>query len=537
MGCFSEKTCALFVDGELTADEAKRLREHIATCRSCRQVLDALRIENRVLGESLNELPEEAAISKALPRWHLSRVWVDLGVMAVVLGIGSIVASWFDQMEIPGALAWVNPFSSSSLTDLMFNASYYFAHGGTAMLNEYAAAVGGVLLLVLLGGTALLLGRRGRLPKLGLDLVIVLLTLSLPSFALERRHQEFVTVPANETVDDTLLATGNIVRVEGVVNGDLLVFAETLEVRGTVKGDLLSFAKRTRVSGSVEGHIFNFSQSLDLDGQLGHSLYGWSQSIRLDNRAHVGDGILAGAGDVILEGDVKRSVTIFSAGNADVSGSIGRDLSMAGGSLTLTSAARVGGNLQALVHRLQDVHVADGATITGKHDIQVRVRKSQFARPRFYFHQAVWLAAAMLVGWLGLILFPGFFRATTQEVGLGWRSFGLGGAILAGVPVVILVTAITLVGIPISLMLFAAYLAAIYLAKIWVGAFLGRILLKPAGSSKHEWLLGLLVGLLIIAVVGLIPYLGGLVRLGVVCLGLGAFAVEIYRASQPVMIA
>src|ERR1700692_2246134 len=190
MGCFSEKTCALFVDGELTADEAKRLREHIATCRSCRQVLDALRIENRVLGESLNELPEEAAISKALPRWHLSRVWVDLGVMAVVLGIGSIVASWFDQMEIPGALAWVNPFSSSSLTDLMFNASYYFAHGGTAMLNEYAAAVGGVLLLVLLGGTALLLGRRGRLPKLGLDLVIVLLTLSLSSFSRVRGPQE-----------------------------------------------------------------------------------------------------------------------------------------------------------------------------------------------------------------------------------------------------------------------------------------------------------------------------------------------------------
>src|ERR1700730_2172214 len=49
-------------------------------------------------------------------------------------------------------------------------------------------------------------------------------SLSLPSFALERRHGEFVTVAANETVDDTLLASGNTVRVEGVVNGDLLAF-------------------------------------------------------------------------------------------------------------------------------------------------------------------------------------------------------------------------------------------------------------------------------------------------------------------------
>ena len=165
------------------------------------------------------------------------------------------------------------------------------------------------------------------------------------------------------------------------------------------------------------------------------------------------------------------------------------------------------------------------------------MRKSQFTRPRFYFHQAVWFAAAMLVGWLGLVLFPGFFQATTQAVGSGWRSLGLGVGVLAGVPVAMVVAAITLVGFPISLMLLAVYLTAIYLAKVWVGAFLGRILLKPSGATKGDWLLGLLVGLLILTVVGFIPYLGGLVRLGVVCLGLGAFAGQLYRASRPVMTA
>jgi cytoskeletal protein CcmA (bactofilin family) len=398
------------------------------------------------------------------------------------------------------------------------------------MLTEYAAAVGGVFLLLLLGGSALLLGRRWRLPKPGLGLLIVLLMWSLPGFGLERRHGEFITVAANETVDDTLLAVGNTVRVEGVVNGDLLAFGRTVEVRGTVKGDLVSFAKRIVVTGTVEGHIFNCSQSLDLDGQLGQSLYGWVQSLSVSNRGHVGDGIVLGAGDVTLEGEVKRSVTIF-ASNADVSGSIGRELTMAGGSLTLTNTARVGGNLTARVRQLKDVHIADGATIAGKRDIQVRVRQSQFTRPRFYFHQAIWLAAAMLVGWLGLVVFPGFFEACTQAVGSGWRSLGLGFGVLVGVPVAVIVVAITLVGLPVSLMLFAVYLAALYLAKIWVGAFLGRVLLKPAGATKRDWLLGLLVGLLILTIVGFIPYLGGLIRLAVICLGLGAFVWQVYRAS------
>ena len=536
MECYSEQTCALLVDGELTADEAQRLRNHLVTCHRCRDLVDAIRAENRVLSESLRELPEEAASHVGFFRLRRSKVWGDLAVLAGVLALGFIISAWFDELSIPAAVEWFNPFSTSGLTNLMFTVSDYFANGGTAMFTEYAAIVGGFVLLSVLGGSALLLGRRWRQSKPGLCLLIVVLTLSLPSFALERRHQDFITVPASETIDDTLLAAGNTVRVEGVINGDLLAFAQTVEVRGTVKGDLVSFAKRIVVSGSVEGHIFTCARSLDMDGQLGHSIYGWAQSLHVGNRSHVGDGIVVGAGDFILEGEVKRSVTLFSS-NADVSGSIGRELTMAGGSLVLTDTARVGSNLIARVHRLGDVHIADNATIAGKRDIQVRVRKSQLTRPRFYFHQALWLAATMLTGWLALLLFPSFFRTTTQAVGSGWRSLGLGLGVLTGVPVAMIVAAITLVGVPISLMLFAMYLAAIYLAKVWVGAFLGRILLKSAGDTKLDWLLGLLLGLLILTLAGFIPFLGGLVRLGVVCLGLGAFSSRLYRASRPAITA
>jgi cytoskeletal protein CcmA (bactofilin family) len=324
------------------------------------------------------------------------------------------------------------------------------------------------------------------------------------------------------------------VRVDGVVNGDLLAFGGTVEVRGTIKGDLVSFAKRIVVSGTVEGNIFDLSNSLDLDGQLGHSIYGLMQSLRVNDRGRVGEGVLVAAGDVTLEGEVNRSVNLY-AGNADVSGSVGRELTMTGDNLTVTNTARIGGNLSARVRDLKKVHIADGATITGTREIQVLEKENHFTRPKFYFFQAVWLAAAMLVGWLGLILFPGFFQDSTHAVGAGWRSLGLGFAVLAGVPVAIILTAITLVGLPSSLMLLMAYLVAIYLAKIWVGAFLGQILLKPTGVTKSDWLLGLLLGLLILTVVRFIPYLGGLVHFGVVCLGLGAFAWQLYRGSRPAM--
>jgi cytoskeletal protein CcmA (bactofilin family) len=532
MECYSEQIVSVFVDGELPAEQAQRLRDHLPTCRRCRQLLDGLRAENRALTESLQDLTDEAPSPARFSDLRWSWSWRDLAIGAAVITLGSVVSFWLDAVSIPEAMQWLNPFSLSGRTNVVFNLSYYFANGGTAMLGEYIAVVGKILVVLLVGGSALLLGRRWRLRNPGLGVLTALLVLSLPAFSLESRHSEIITVRADETMEDTLLATGNIVRVEGVVNGDLLAFGGTVEVRGTVKGDLVSFAKRTVVSGTVEGNIFNFSNSLDLDGQLGHNLYGLLQSLRVNDRGRVGEGVLVGAGDASLEGEVIRSVTLY-AGNADVSGSVGRELTMAGDKLTLTNTARIGGNLKARVRDVTNVHIADGATIAGSREILLRAKQNRFTRPRFYFFQAVWLAATMLVGWFGLLLFPGFFQDSTHAVGEGWRNLGIGIAVLAGVPVVIVLIAITLVGLPASIMLLMGYLAAIYLAKIWVGAFLGQILLKPAAATKSDWLLGLLVGLLVLTIVRLVPYLGGLVHFGVICLGLGAFAWQLHRVLRP----
>ncbi len=536
MECYSEQVISVFVDGELEATEAQRLRNHLSTCRSCRQLLDVLRAENRVLSQSLQELTEEAPSPEHVFRVRSSWTWSGLAIGAAVLVLGSVVSFWIDGVSIPQSLEWLNPFSASGSTNVIFNLSYFFANGGTAMLSEYAAVVGRILVVLLLGGSALLAGRRWRLRQTGLGLLVMIFALSLPGFSLERRHSEIVTVRATETVNDTLLASGNIVRVEGVVNGDVLAFGGTVEIRGTVKGDLVSFAKRIVVSGTVEGNIYNCSNSLDLDGQLGHSLYGLMQSLRVSDKGRVGEGIVVGAGDVSLEGDVTRSVTVY-AGTADVSGGIGRELTMAGDNLTVTNTARIGGNLSARVRHVKNVHIAEGATIAGSREIHVRQRENRFTHPIFYFFAAVWLAAAMLVGWLILMLFPGFFQGSVHAVSAGWRSLVLGIAVLAGVPVAIILLAITLVGLPASIMLSMAYLVAIYLSKIWVGAFLGRMLLKPAASSRSDWMLGLLLGLLILAVVGYIPYLGGLLRFGMVCLGLGAFAWQLHRVIRPSIMA
>ncbi len=103
------------------------------------------------------------------------------------------------------------------------------------------------------------------------------------------------------------------------------------------------------------------------------------QSLRVNDRSRVGEGVVVGAGDVTLEGEVNRSVTLY-AGNTDVSGSIGRELTMAGDHLTVTNTARIGGNLSARVRDVNNVHIASGATITGSREILLRERHNRFTQ-------------------------------------------------------------------------------------------------------------------------------------------------------------
>ena len=120
MECYSEQIVAIFVDGELAVEEARRLRDHLATCRRCRQLLDALRAENTVLSESLQELPEEATSRAGFTRLPRSLRWGDVVVVAALLALGSNVAVWINELSIPEALQWINPFSVSGRTNLFF---------------------------------------------------------------------------------------------------------------------------------------------------------------------------------------------------------------------------------------------------------------------------------------------------------------------------------------------------------------------------------------------------------------------------------
>jgi len=189
------------------------------------------------------------------------------------------------------------------------------------------------------------------------------------------------------------------------------------------------------------------------------------------------------------------------------------------------------------VDKKEHAQIDPGATIVGKVEISLTERgPSRYARPRFYFWQAVQLAAALLTGLVLFWLFPTWLSGRMDGARAVLGAAGVGFLVLVATPVAALILGITLVGLPIALLGLALWIAGLYLAKIFVAAVIGDALVGPPAAQGWSFALALLLGLLIIFVCINIPYLGGWISFLVTMLGLGlAFtrALRRWRHPQP----
>jgi hypothetical protein len=302
-------------------------------------------------------------------------------------------------------------------------------------------------------------------------------------------------------------------------------------VHGNVTGNVFAWSQSVEVDGKVGGSIFSFCQSAIVRGTVGHSVYSWVEFLRLEPGSVVSSDVVVGSQDANLSGKINGGLIAF-AGLVNTHGDIGRNVLAYVGEMNVNSPTHIAGGLTANVKKRSDVRIADGVTIGGPTNIRLRHHESRYARPGFYIFHAILLAGAFIVGWIAMYLFPAFFQRASSAVGSGWKTFGLGFAVLVGTPIAIVLIAISLIGLPLAFLSLLLYLVALYFALIFVGNFVGRVIFKTSQTRTGQALLAFFVGLLIVTILFHLPVIGAIFEFLAFCLGLGALVLEIYRARR-----
>jgi hypothetical protein len=314
------------------------------------------------------------------------------------------------------------------------------------------------------------------------------------------------------------------------VEGDLIVFAESLTVNGRVSGDVLAFARQVRVTGPVDGNVRCFCQGLFLGASVGKNVTAFVGSLEVDSKSAIGGSLIVGTQHAEISGGVGRDLELF-AKNASLNGLIGGAAHLRGGRLQIGTGAEIRG--RSSFEGYGQPEVSPQAKLASPLEIKILKRRANYASPRFYLELALVWGVAFLFGSLITVLMPRFFAEVVRSSDRYGVSLGVGAVTLAaGVAlavIAVLLLFIKLAGGAVVLLLFGP---ALYSAQVFVGTWLGEKLLGPsAGTGKV--LSRLALGLLVIRVLWVIPYLGWILWLGVELWGVGALTLSLYKSTRP----
>jgi cytoskeletal protein CcmA (bactofilin family) len=520
VSCPGEATLAVYVDAELSPAEVRSLETHLVGCRDCRALVVALREEATLLADALHDRAREPApVASARDAARGLALGLPLSIAAVAgaLAAGGVLL----EMRLPGGLSLFNPLRLKGAYEMAFDLVFMIRDSAPGLL-EFAISVAVVLSVSALGSVAVGMLFR-RVTQVGmLALGFAILGGAPTSRALETRFDEDTKIGAQEVIDDTLVATGDNIHVDGVVTGDLIAAAERVTVRGRVEGNLFVFGRNLELGGSVGGSIHAVVRQLRVEGEVGRSLYFAGESLTVGASGRIGRDALAFGESAVVEGRVVGDV-LFAGDWIVERGNLERNLDVLHAHrLALLDGAHIAGDVDALLRDGTEIEQAPGATVVG----ETRTREpthtyiSHYRQPHFYAFFAIELVAGFVFGLLLYALAPSLFVSEVPTLRSFFGTLGRGLLALLATPLVLLAVAITVIGIPVAVLGLFTYVTALYLADILVGALIGRAILRP-DAGIPSFARSLLLGLTLVVVAHLVPFLGPAVGLVTLLLGLG----------------
>jgi cytoskeletal protein CcmA (bactofilin family) len=346
------------------------------------------------------------------------------------------------------------------------------------------------------------------------------------------------TVIVREPVAENLYVAGGTVRVESEVEKDLVAAGGTVTVDRLVKGDATLAAGAVAVRGAVLDDVRAAGGTVTIDGAVGGDLVAAGGTVELTPRAAVRGRTWLAGGTVRVDrahvlGDLK-----VGAATAVIGGRVDGTVRVAAGDISVGPGAEIRGDL--VYTSPHPPRVDPAAKILGA----VTMRRSpplesarHVARVLTVLLRSVLFLGAAVTGIVVYLLFPRFTVGAAGTIGREpWRSAAVGLLVLVATPVAAFILILTLVGIPLGLALGALYGLALLLgyivAAFWLGDLGARRLAAGREPSRGARVTGLVGAFLALALLHLLPVVGGLAGFLAVIVGLGAVALQALRAGR-----
>ncbi|MDW7675877.1 MAG: hypothetical protein SCK28_15235 [Bacillota bacterium] len=288
--------------------------------------------------------------------------------------------------------------------------------------------------------------------------------------------------------DDIVRFGGNVTIGSEEIVGNVVAFGGSVKTLGVIDGDAVVFGGNVATKGSIEKNLVVFGGSISLEGFVG--------------------------GDIVAFGG-----NIAIGENADLNG----DIITFGGTVSKHPYAAIRGSIID--------QPWDWANISNQ--LIGEFEGHIFSGIGLWF-RVIGAISLVAISWIIGALLPQNINRVAEIVKVqGLRSFGIGllAKFLAGPVIVALM--IIIIGIPLVPVLILGLWFAQMMGVAAIGLLLGMSFSTKIGNGGISYGLAMLVGLVMLSLVRLVPFAGGITIFIIKTIALGAILISKFGTGRP----
>ncbi len=330
------------------------------------------------------------------------------------------------------------------------------------------------------------------------------------------------TIAANEIIQGDLIFNGSRLRVNGTVQGDLTILSGDVTINGHVEGGITGLTTgKIIVNGTVNRDLRVLAREIAIKGDIQRAVMAGAVRFVASPDSVIGHGVYGAFMETILKGNINGSVDITSLSSTTLGGRIKGDFKGRGALLAWDAPLAIEGKVSD--YSLYPFIANDPSGIKGIQVGSYEVYQWTLIEDNRVFKwlimfSFVWFIGSLLFSLIFYRLFPRTAWKITEPSAANFRrSLIIGAICLFGTPLLIFLLISIIVGIPLAVFVLLFYVLLLLSFSVPVYLWFGRLVFK----SRLRPGLMICLGAIFISVVTVLPFIGTLLQLMFVMVGMG----------------
>ena len=318
------------------------------------------------------------------------------------------------------------------------------------------------------------------------------------------------------------------------IAGDVIAAGKTVDLNAAVGGDAVLAGESVRATNDISQNLYAAGRVVSVSGSISRNARLAGEEVETSPESQVLGNVSVAAKRANINGSIQGYFQAIAERvyiNAPVNG----DVEVTSGELELGPAALIRGHLR--YDTREEIKQDPGARILGSIERAVPSESwTAFSHSNSRAGLWIWTIGLMFLAAVLVAALPRFYSGLEHTLCVKLPLTVLAGiASMIGIPVAAVFMLITLIGIPLGLLTIAAFLTLVLVGYASTSVVLGDWMLhqfRPLWSTSLVWRsMFAAAAVLLIGVLGAIPWFGGLLFIAATFVGMGAILMHLLRPA------